>query len=191
MVRPMRPGNVVPGLYSLIAILSSTPDSFGSRSHQRKFITLPYGREFQSRAAGAQSKHDLPIPLHAHDGDAIVLRLVERLGQRAQPELAVIGRPPAPRRHGGEATRAEAPSRTSRNASWQDRRRNCRTPIAACGRYAGRCSSAFTSRSLKMLSSEQLRRAKPGCRSNRSAVSRWNRSPALVGRRKLPPRTRA
>src|SRR5271154_4675385 len=41
-----------------------------------------------------RSKHDVPIPLHAHDGDAVVLCLVERLGQRAQSELSVVGRLP-------------------------------------------------------------------------------------------------
>ena len=38
-----------------------------------------------------RSEHNVPIPLHAHDGDAVVLSLVERLGQRAQPELSVVG----------------------------------------------------------------------------------------------------
>lgn len=38
------------------------------------------------------SKHDLPIPLHTYDGDAVVLSPVERLGQRAQSELPVVGR---------------------------------------------------------------------------------------------------
>src|ERR1700735_4468235 len=38
-----------------------------------------------------RSEHNVPILLHAHDGDAVVLSLVERLGQRAQPELSVVG----------------------------------------------------------------------------------------------------
>jgi hypothetical protein len=38
-----------------------------------------------------RSEHNVPILLHAHDGDPVVLSLVERLGQRAQPELSVVG----------------------------------------------------------------------------------------------------
>jgi hypothetical protein len=48
-----------------------------------------------------RSEHDLLIPLHAHHCDAVVLSLIERFGQRAQPELAVVGPPLAPRRRDG------------------------------------------------------------------------------------------
>jgi hypothetical protein len=69
-----------------------------------------------------RSKHNVPIPLHARDGDAVGFSLVERLGERAQSKLSVVGslpgcvvmaekqREPTPRTH--------TPSLRNRFAKW-------------------------------------------------------------------------
>ena len=51
------------------------------------FVEMPAARIIKS-------KHDLPILFHTHDGDAVILSLVERLGQRAQSELTIVSRLP-------------------------------------------------------------------------------------------------